>query len=70
MAFSRAPPPTRGQQNLLSFVIHMPSGRRYWYSLEQLMAESGRLQPEQTLNHRETGQLDPVSNGAAAAANE
>ena len=44
----------------------MPSGRRY--SLEQLMVESGRLQPEQTLNHRETGQLDPVSSGAAAAA--
>ena len=56
MAFSRAPPPTRGQQNLLGF-MQMSSGRRF--SLEQLMVESGRLQ---------TGQLDPVSSGAAAAA--
>ena len=55
MAFSRAPPPTRGQQNLLGF-MQMSSGRRF--SLEQLMVESGRLQ---------TGQLDPVSSGAAAA---
>ena len=58
MAFSRAPPPTRGQQNLLGF-MQMSSGRRF--SLEQLMVESGRLELE-------TGQLDPVSSGAAAAA--
>ena len=57
MAFSRAPPPTRGQQNLLGF-MQMSSGRRF--SLEQLMVESGRLELE-------TGQLDPVSSGAAAA---
>ena len=53
---SWAPPPTRGQQNLLGF-MQMSSGRRF--SLEQLMVESGRLQ---------TGQPDPVSRGAAAAA--
>eukprot|EP01045_Picozoa_sp_COSAG04_P006701 COSAG04_NODE_335_length_16472_cov_17.317840_1_plen_139_part_00 len=53
MAFSRAPPPRRGQQNLLGF-MQMSSGRRF--SLEQLMVESGRLQ---------TGQLDPVSSAAA-----
>ena len=38
--------------------MHMSSGRRF--SLEQLMVESGRLELE-------TGQLDPVSSGAAAA---
>ena len=54
MAFSRAPPPTRGQQNLLGF-MQMSSGRRF--SLEQLMVESGRLEPEQTLNHRAWGPL-------------
>eukprot|EP01045_Picozoa_sp_COSAG04_P035574 COSAG04_NODE_8274_length_997_cov_2.900891_2_plen_111_part_00 len=58
MAFSRAPPPTRGQRNLLGFV-HMSSGRRY--SLEQLMVESGRLQPEETLNHRAWGPLSVLS---------
>ncbi len=51
---SRAPPPTRGQQNLLGF-MQMSSGRRF--SLEQLMVESGRLEPEQTLNHRAWGPL-------------
>ena len=56
MADWRAPPPTRGQQNLLGF-MQMSSGQRF--SLEQLMVESGRLQ---------TGQLDSVSGGAAAAA--
>ena len=56
--FSRAPPPRRGQQNLLGF-MQMSSGRRF--SLEQLMVESGRLELE-------TGQPDPVSGGAAAAA--
>ena len=54
---SRAPPPRRGQQNLLGFMC-MSSGQRF--SLEQLMVESGRLELE-------TGQLDPVSSGAAAA---
>ena len=56
MAFSRAPPPTRGQQNLLGF-MQMSSGRRF--SLEPLMVESGRLQ---------IGQLGPVSSGTAAEA--
>jgi len=58
MAFSRAPPPTRGQQNLLGF-MQMSSGRRF--SLEQLMVESGRLEPEQTLNHRAWGPLSVLS---------
>ena len=58
MAFSRAPPPTRGQQNLLGF-MQMSSGRRF--SLEQLMPESGRLEPEQTLNHRAWGPLSVLS---------
>ena len=58
MAFSRAPPPTRGQQNLLGF-MQMSSGQRF--SLEQLMVESGRLEPEQTLNHRAWGPLSVLS---------
>ena len=58
MAFSRAVPPTRGQQNLLGF-MQMSSGRRF--SLEQLMVESGRLEPEQTLNHRAWGPLSVLS---------
>ena len=37
----------------------MSSGRRY--TLEQLMVESGRLQPEQTLNHRAWGPLSVLS---------
>ena len=57
MAFSRAPPPTRGQHNLLGF-MQMPSKRRLRrLSLEQLMVESGQLEPEQTLNHRAWGPL-------------
>ena len=43
----RAPPPTRGQQNLLGF-MQMSSGQRF--SLEQLMVKSGRLEPQQTLS--------------------
>ena len=58
MADWRAPPPTRGQQNLLGF-MQMSSGRRF--SLEQLMVESGRLEPEQTLNHRAWGPLSVLS---------
>ena len=56
VAFSRAPPPRRGQQNLLGFMC-MSSGQRF--SLEQLMVKSGRLEPEQTLNHRAWGPLSP-----------
>ena len=58
MADWRAPPPTRGQQNLLGF-MQMSSGQRF--SLEQLMVESGRLEPEQTLNHRAWGPLSVLS---------
>ena len=58
MADWQAPPPTRGQQNLLGF-MQMSSGQRF--SLEQLMVESGRLEPEQTLNHRAWGPLSVLS---------
>ena len=61
---SRAPPPRRGQQNLLGFMtcachMCMSSGQRF--SLEQLMVKSGRLEPEQTLNHRAWGPLSVLS---------
>ena len=39
--------------------MHMSSGRRF--SLGQLMVESGRLEPEQTLNHRAWGSLSVLS---------
>ena len=39
---SRAPPPRRGQQNLLGFMC-MSSGQRF--SLEQLMVKTGQLDP-------------------------
>ena len=35
--------------------MQMSSGRRF--SLEQLMVESGQLEPEQTLNHHAWGPL-------------
>ena len=57
---SRAPPPRRGQQNLLGF-MQMSSGRRF--SLEQLMVESGQLEPEQTLNHRAWPSTSPALAG-------
>ena len=50
--------------------MQMSSGRRF--SLEQLMVESGQLEPEQTLNHRAWGPLSVLSasrkGGVAAAA--
>ena len=39
--------------------MQMSSGQRF--SLEQLMVESGRLEPEQTLNHRAWGPLSVLS---------
>ena len=65
MADWRAPPPTRGQQNLLGF-MQMSSGQRF--SLEQLMVESDRLEPEQTLITTAPGARSPCSASAAAPA--